>query len=93
MPDTHEQVKACATLMMILAYEDLPECHWIVFTEFGIEGSIVNREDDDDLYALQMYAQKFGTGVRIDYSHHTGYTVGTYNGTPVRVTGKVRDHA
>jgi hypothetical protein len=94
MPDMCDQVQTSTALVLILTNENLPECNWIVYREQGLEGWIVDTDGTEDaLYALQVYAQKFGTGVRIDYAHHIGYTLGTYSGTPVRVMGKVRDHA
>jgi len=95
MADLVHQVKAASALIMLLSVEDLPISQWIVYAELGLEGWIVNMRDDgtDDLDALQMYAQKFGTQVRIDHGSHVGYVAGTYSGTPVRIMGKVRDHA
>jgi hypothetical protein len=94
MAEFADQVQTSTALVQLLATENLPECNWIVFHDQGLEGWIVDTDGSEDaLYALQMYAQKFGTGVRIDHAHHVGYTLGTYSGTPVRVMGKVRDHA
>lgn len=92
MADFTHQIRAASALMSLVATEDLPMCQWVMFSELGLEGYLVDREQSgDQMHELQMYAKKFGTQVVIDRATHYGITSGSYHGTPVRVLGKV-DH-
>lgn len=84
MSDVTNQLKATAALLMILTVERLPDCEWTVYRGLGLEGSILDP-DGDPMYAVQQWAQRFGTDVRRNESTGVLYTSGTYSHVHVRV--------
>lgn len=89
MPDLSHQIAAGCALIKLLSMEDLPLAQWIVFAELGLEGWIIERPDMDHMYELQKYAKKVNGRAYTDTNESVMYTVGTYDGVPVRVMVKI----